>query len=206
MDGLRPEGDRDPLSEPGDGAAITRRDHPARRWAAIAGVVLLVGGLALSTIRGSVPAGGSSTMQGMSMPGMQQVGVTFRDISGARVTVPGGKPGAVLFMASDGCPLCAQAARELADLAARRGAGVQLTLISLNTAETRSGLERFDRSVGGLKARYAIEDPGASLGTAFKVRQTGTILVYDRTGMVVGRVQWGAHQARRELVKALRSV
>lgn len=195
--------DHDPWAT-ADPPALTRRQRRLRRLGLLAGFALLAGGLAVSTMRQTVPAGGSEAMSGMKMsPGMDHVGVTFRDLRGTTVDLPGGRPGAVLFMATDGCPFCIDAARKLAADLEEAGPQFQLTLVSLDTEESRGDFERFDRAAGGLDAHYALDDASASISSLFDVRRPGVAVVYDRDGMVLRRIDASTPSADRKLKEAI---
>lgn len=135
-------------------------------------------------------------MSGMDMSaGADHIGISLEDVDGTPLALPGGIPGAVLFMSSDGCPGCLGSAKALA--AAAEGTTSQVTLVSTNPDETRADLLAFDAAAGGLDVRYAVDDPSRSIAQQFDVRETGTIVVYDRSGMIVKRISPGRRQIRQ---------
>lgn len=191
--------DKDPLASGANRAApLTPAQKRNRTLATVLLIVGLVGGLAFSTVRQTTPAGGgASTMGGMNMVGSNagMVGVTLRDIDGRKLVLPGETPGVVMFMARRGCPACVTIARGLARAATDVKPRLSLTLVGVDAIETREDFRAFDRAAGGLDARYALDDRSGSVAGQFGAREAGTVVVYDRSGMIRERVPPGPGQA-----------
>lgn len=177
-----------------------------RRLATALLLLAFGGGLAITTARQSTPAG-MAGMGGMDSGSgdMDMIGLELRDVDGRRLALPGGMPGAVLFMARRGCPACVGTARTLNRLAADVVPRPNLTLVGTDPVETRADFRAFDRAAGGLDARYALDDRGSSIAGHFRADGAGTVVIYDRSGMVRARLEPGPRQAA-EIRDALRDL
>ena len=160
--------------------------------------VALVGGLALATVRETVPTGGAASMPSMRMqPGADHLGISLRDVDGRPMRMPDGRAGAVLVMATHGCGDCLNIAKRLDAAASRAPSRPAVALVGVDTEEGRQDFERFDRAAGGLDARYALDDASGSITRLLGARELGTVVVYDPQGMVIERVRPGTRQATR---------
>lgn len=196
----------DQLAAAGTRPPLSRRVRRLRTAAIIAAVAAFFGALAMSTTGGQVPAGGTSNMSGMS--GMQMdpeadhLGVVLRSVTGEEIAIPGGRPGVVLLMATSGCPRCAEAVAALAATAVGQASQPVVTVVSLDPIDTREDFSRFDRAAGRPDVEYALDDRGGSLARLFDADEYGTIIVYDRQGMVIGRLTVADPELRAELRRA----
>jgi hypothetical protein len=198
-DGLRNE---DELAAVSAAPPLTPRQKRVRLAATLVLLALGVGGLMWTTFRETVPAGGTPAMSGMTMdPGMDHVALELRDVDGSSFEVPGGRPGAVMLMSTRGCGGCVQAARRLADATRARGP-FSLTLVSLDTEETKDDFARFDAAAGGIGGRYVLDDAAGSIARALDVFEPGMLVIYDRDGMVRARLD-GVHSSARDMAQAL---
>ena len=180
----------------GPAPPLTTRQRRFRAAVGAGAIVALVAGLALTTARETVPAGVTGTTAGMDMgPGMKHVGLVARDIEGRQFALPSDRMGAVLFMSTEGCGGCVGIARALDEAVARARADLDLTIVSVDTEETAASFARFDAAAGGTDARYALDDASGSIAGQFGVRELGTIVVYDREGMVLETLAPGPGQA-----------
>ena len=180
---------------------LSQRQRRLRVLGGFGFVVLLAVGLGITTARESVPAGGSSSMTGMAMePGMEHVSVELRDVGGQEFALPGGQPGAVLFMSTRGCADCLALARRIS-AASRSRPGFSLTFVSLDTEETRADFAAFDAAAGDVAARYALDDAEGSIARSFGVYEPGTIVVYDSAGMI--RTQLDGSVNARTMARAV---
>lgn len=189
-----PTRDSDPFArEENRPDPLTREQKRMRTLVAVLLVGGLVAGLAFSTARQTTPSGGASSMGGMAMGGNQadMVGVTLRDIEGRELALPGGTPGAVMFMARRGCPACVEEAKSLTRAAADVSPAPSITLVGTDPVETRSDFRAFDRAAGGLEVRYALDDRSGSVAQQFGAGGAGTIVVYDGSGMILKRLRPG---------------
>lgn len=99
-----------------------------------------------------------------------------------------------MFMATSGCPGCADAARQLVRASVDVEPAPVLTLVSTDPVDTRADFRRFDRDVGGLPVRYALDDRSGSVAQQFGVRENGTVVVYNRSGTVRNRIKPSSRQ------------
>lgn len=184
-----PGRDDDPLAGSSVAAApLTASQKRTRTLITLLLVGGLGAGLALSTIRQTTPSGGTSNMGGMKMGSDDRIGIALRDIEGRPLNLPGGTPGAVMFMAANGCPGCADTARRLVRAAADVEPAPVLTLVSTDPVDTRADFRRFDRDAGGLPVRYALDDRSGSVAQQFGARENGAVVAYGRSGMIRDRI------------------
>ena len=145
--------------------------------------------LVISAGNASVPVGASGSMPGMTMgTGTGLISVTMHDIYGRRLVMPGGKPGAVVFIRATGCGECVAAVRTLVAQARRAHAGdVSLTVIGVDSIETRQDFASFARAAGHPPVSYVLDDRNNSLASIFGASSLGATVVYDRSGKVLDR-------------------
>jgi hypothetical protein len=126
---------------------------------------------------------GAMQMQGMGGgSGMQ---MSMRDVDGRLVRVPDGRPGVAVFVTPRNCADCVAAVRAAARAVARARPTAQLTVVSLDSATSRSDVAEFARDVGNPGARYVIDDRNGSLASMFDVTGLGAAAVYDAKGKIV---------------------
>ncbi len=159
-------------------------------WGTVAAVVVVgfVFLVVVSTRQAAVPVGAAGDMGGMQMQGMgggSGMQMSMRDVDGRLVRVPDGRPGVAVFVTPRNCADCVAAVRAAARAVARSRPTAQLTVVSLDSATSRSDVAEFARSVGNPRARYVIDDRNGSLASMFKVTGLGAAAVYDAKGKIV---------------------
>lgn len=155
--------------------------------------------LVVSAQRAAVPVGSGGGMSGMSMARGSGMRMTLRDVSGRSVRIPGGRPGAVVFVEVTGCRDCVRLVRAATRLS-RRGGG-QVVVLAIDSGSTRAQLQAFARAAGRPPARYVVDDRNGSVASMFDAQSIGSAVVYDERGRVVGRPSSVA-ELRRALGRA----
>jgi hypothetical protein len=131
------------------------------------------------------------------------IAVTMNDIDGQTVSLPGRRPGVIVFIKADGsCQSCIAASRVAADAVRRAGGHATLTVLSIDSATTREALEGFARSAGDPPARYVIDDRSGRLSSMLGASTLAGLVVYDASGHIVGRPTANAGQVQRALRRA----
>lgn len=188
-------------------SAPDRTQRP-RRSLTLLGVVLaagFVGLVILSAHNAAVPVGGAGPTNGMSMAAgsTTSIAVTMNDIDGHSVSLPGRRPGVIVFIKADGtCQSCIAASRVAAEAVRRTGGRATLTVLSLDSATSREALEGFAHSAGDPPARYVIDDRSGTLSSMMGASTLAGLVVYDARGHIVGRPAANAGQVRRALRRA----
>ncbi len=113
--------------------------------------------------------------------------MSMRDVDGRLVRVPDGRPGVAVFVTPRNCADCVAAVRAAARAVARSRPSAQLTVVSLDSATSRSDVAEFARTAGSPRARYVIDDRNGSLASMFNVTGLGAAAVYDAKGKIVDR-------------------
>lgn len=191
----------DDVPEPEDSADAGTR----RVWAivAVVAVVAFVVVVVSSSRQAAVPVGASGSMGAMSMKrttgGAMQL--SMRDIDGRVVRVPDGRPGVAVFIEARNCATCVDAVRTAAQAARRTRPAAHLTVISLDSATSRTDVAAFARTVGSPGASYVIDDRNSSLASMFSASELGSVVVYDGAGKVVGHPM-SAAQIGQDLARA----
>ena len=120
------------------------------------------------------------------------------DVTGRRVRLPGGRPGAIVFVEARGCARCVATVRA-ADRALRRlRSSLALTVVAVDSTTTRADVETFARSAGNPRASYLVDDRNGGLASLVGATALGRAVVYDVRGAVVG------HAFREEVGEMLR--
>lgn len=177
-----------PSEEPQSPADDRRR---RTRWGIVSAVVV-VGFVVLvvsSTRQAAVPVGASGDMGAMQMRGTgggSGMQMSMRDIDGRVLRVPDGRPGVAVFITSN-CTECISAVRAAARAVGRARPPAQLTVVSFDSATSRSDVTAFARTARSPRARYVIDDRNNSVASMFKVSGLGTAVVYDAKGEIVGQ-------------------
>lgn len=194
-----------PPAAPGDDASVlTGRG----RWWALAVVavgITFVVMVTRSAPEATVPVGASATMApGMTMAAgsRDRVALRARDVDGRSITLPGGRPGAVMFVQARRCATCVSAARDLRRAIDRSGGAMTMTVVSADSATSRADVAAFARAAGAPRARYLIDDRNGSLSGAIRASSLGRPLVYDAAGRIIARPT----SLRGKVERALRRV
>lgn len=186
--------DDDPWAKSTPAPPLSPTQRRRRLVATVLGLGALVTGLVITTAGEGVPSGATS-MSGMDMgQGINGQDITLQDIDGRSLTLPGGKAGAVMFMATRGCGGCIETARALDAAARALDPPLPVTVISVDTEETKGDFERFDQEAGGLDVRYALDDASGSIANHFGVRELNTVLAYSDQGRTTGIFEPGPDQ------------
>lgn len=161
-----------------------------RLWALLGtlGAVVFAVVVVVSTRDAAVPVGASG-MSGtsMAMGTGATVRLTMRDASGRPVSLPGGRPGLILFVQAQGCQPCVDAVQAAAAAIRSAGAPAGLTVISVDAGTSRGELAAFARSAGKPPARYVVDDRTGTLASTLGASSFDTAIVYDSRGRIVAR-------------------
>jgi hypothetical protein len=184
----------DPWARTGPAPPLSREQRRRRLLVVALLAGALIAGLAITTAEESVPSGATS-MPGMDMgSGMSGGEITLRDIEGDSFTLPGGREGLIMFMSTRGCGGCVETARTVAAAAQTQDPPLPLTIVSVDTEESREDFERFDEEAGGLDARYALDDASGSIASHFGIRELNTVLRYGAQGLTTRIFEPGPDQ------------
>ena len=131
-------------------------------------------------------------MKGMSMGSAGAVHLSARDvIDGRRVSLPGGKPGAIVFVEAQGCSTCVSVVRAANRAMTRLRSPLDLTVIDVDYTATPDDLRAFARSAGNPRARYMVDDRNGGIATMVGATALGRAVIYDARGQVVGHAYPG---------------
>lgn len=138
---------------------------------------------------GASSPGASEASTGAIAPatkgGLPRLSVT--DVEGARVTVPGAKPGVLIFTASY-CTPCIQLTPPLAEIVRTMDGRVDVLTLSVDPSDTSEAMQSAYAPVIGDTPGWRIAtDPSGEAAPAFQITSLGTEIVYDEDGRQVFR-------------------
>lgn len=189
----------DPFVADAREAPAQRRDSRLRSVLAVGALLAFVTALALSTVRGQLPTGA----QGGRVRD-DRIRLELTSITGESIPIPGNRPGALLFMTNSGCANCPALTRTLSRLAQSARSSPRVTVVSLDSVDSRSDFDRFADAAGNPEVDYSLDDRSGTLNGVFGIRELGTIVVYDRTGTVLDELTPGAPRLTDRLRRLLR--
>lgn len=151
-----------------------------------AATLLVVGGFVALVVSSARQA---SVPVGTSMPGMRMgsargaaLSLELRDVGGRRLSLPGGRPGAIVFVQARGCSPCLATVRAAAAAIRAGGRPTALTVVAADSTTSRSDLAGFARSAGNPPASYVIDDRSGSVAMMAGATSLGRAVVYDARG------------------------
>jgi cytochrome oxidase Cu insertion factor (SCO1/SenC/PrrC family) len=112
--------------------------------------------------------------------------IKLASVEGARVRLPAGRPGALLF-ATASCSSCAASAQALGQAKERLGSRIDAAFISIDPNDPPSAVKALRQAVGDPPYPFAVDSTG-SLYRAYHVNALGTAVVYDAKGRAVARL------------------
>ena len=166
---------------------------------AMAGFVAYV---VVSAREAAVPVGASGSMPGMSMPmgGGGGVRFTTRDVNGDELRLPGGRPGAMVFVAARYCESCVAVTRAAAAAVRRVNGRAALIVVVMDAATSRDDIAEFARSARRPDARYVVDDRNGSVQSMLDAPALASAVIYNARGRIVAR----ADADSRDWAKLLR--
>lgn len=174
-----------------------------RVWGAlaVAGFVAFAAYLVTSARDAAVPVGAQGPMAGMSMPqgGGGAVAFRTRDIDGRALRLPGGRPGALVFVQPSNCEACVAATRTVSAAVRRSGSRAAMNVVVLDSAVSRQEMRSFARAAGNPRMRIIVDDRNGSLQMMLGRPTLGSVAIYDASGRIVGRPRPGSPALERAL-------
>lgn len=175
---------------------------PRRRWPLLAGITvaaIAAAALAYTALTPApAPTAGPGATANASGSGAAVTAFTAHTATGAPVTVPGGKPSAVLFLSAS-CGTCGPAAHALATVQATDPQGANYVVVDLDPSETPADIAAFLAKNQATTLASASDTTGA-LTSAFGVTQLSTAVFLSPDGQITARaVEPTATQIRDQL-------
>lgn len=155
----------------------------------IAVVAAFVVAVIASSQRAATPTGITPGDGGMAMAGDQMVGITLRDINGRSHPLPGGRPGAIVFIGDATSCECAPVVAAARRVAARLGQSARVIAVDLDGADSGGQVAGFLRSAGAAGMPAALDTRLGDLARYFNGPSSGEVFVYDRRGRVVADLE-----------------
>lgn len=159
--------------------STTTRNEPGesrRRWPilAIAAVAIVAAGAVIYTLL--------SPATGQDLTGADVGSYTATTLAGQQVTVPGGKPSALLFFSAS-CGSCGPAAQALAQAQNAGAQAANYVVVDLDPNETAEDIRGFLTDNQATTLAVA-EDTGQRLSAAYRVTQLTTLVILGPDGQV----------------------
>ena len=172
---------------------------PRRRWPLLAGITvaaIAAAAIAYTALTPSAPATGPAGNSSTATAAV--TAFTAHTSTGAPVTVPGGKPSAMLFLSAS-CGTCGPAAHALAAVQAADPPGANYVVVDIDPSETPADIAAF-LATNQATTLASTSDTTGALTRAFGVTQLSTAVFLGPDGQVTARaVEPTATQIRDQL-------